>query len=859
MSRARAGAAIAVLSVICALLVATGGAAAVVAPASVARAAAVRTGTVAVTIRTPRGVPGTVVLTSSGRKRVVTKRPPGTSSIVKVKLPPGVWKVAPQRVVTSSAVYGGVASPSSVRVRAGRQVAVAVTYRAAPTVRSLVVTRVEPTRVDLSWTQPAAGASYTVRRATGTVAPVSVTAGAGVPVMGTTAAATGLIEGTDYAFAVFARAKGSTEWGRAVAIRASTPSSELPAVVTNPATVRVDSPSASTVTLSEAGVVATVPAGTVPTVGQPWVLPPSDTLPGGFIGKVTSVSSDGGAVTLAAAGILDAFDYVEVRVPDISSLPVTTLAGRPYGARGSRAAPDDVDLECEGTAEASLTVNRQFAPFGSFDATMVKDSFLGVDYPVGVTFDGTFGVSAGVSVDASLTASASCVLDDLPALKVTLPAGPVPLALVVEPVVTVSASGELSVRAVGASVRLGVAFDGHVGAGDDDHINGSLIKEANVHTPQVTKAEALLSVQAGVDVSVGPGVGNSAIGAMAGVTANLRALDATLQPMGLDCVELRAAATASGSVSAKAWLGDLSIEKSLTIPGLDDASIAYPGSPWYFPQGCGGPAEYRILSGTLDVTGSWSGGCANDQGWCNDGPDHATTVTFGESSSAKLTVAEPGPWALQGGGDDEAYLEAPMRFSSWAYDAHQIHRYSGFGCSSTHRYETTGPVEFGDAYWATGAWVKPAPGAGLDADLAHYWGWHDEIPDGEWTTDGWWGGGGGAWDTDYSNEFPRVPTRDTTTYGGDCEGTHTDEGHMNLQWLGRGSHFTWSPEQSRRTSNDVTITPQEGCVPEACQFRVTGTQQWEYRSDTADNGVNGTGTTTTTWSYLIERRPPSTA
>lgn len=354
-------------------------------------------------------------------------------------------------------------------------------------------------------------------------------------------------------------------------------------------------------------------------------------------------------------------------------------------------------------------------------------------------------------------------------------------------------------------------------------------------------------------MSVGPGVGNPAVGAMVGIAASLNALDGSVTPQGLDCLELKAGGSISGSIETKAWLGDHELERSIAIPGVG-GYLDYGGSPWYFPEGCGGPADYRIRSGTLDVSSSWSGGCTDGVGWCGYGAeDYTAARSFNMSSTSHLTVAEAGEWVSQYAGVD-AYLNAPMRFTSWSFDAAEAQRLAGNGCTSTIESETTGPVEFGDAYWATAAHVIPAAGEGLTVE--HHDNYGSEVPVGEWVDSWVWTIG--AWDTDLGNGYPRVPMRHSyESTGADCAGSSFDDNYMLLDYLGPG-HFPSQPSQARLTAKNVTVTELEGCTPEACQFQVTGTHSYEYRSSASDfevQGLDGSGTATVTWSYVIDRRP----
>lgn len=819
------------------------------AAADLAGRALARTGTLVMTIKTPDGVPGVVALKSDGRKRLLTKKPVGERIRVKVTLPVGRWTVAPQQVVHDSAVFTGGSSSNRVRVRAGRQSSVAVTYRRAPSVTDLRVARIDRTSLDLSWQSPSPDAEYAARMTNGTVPPASATAGTEVPLSGTTANATGLSAASEYAFSVFAREPGTSKWWGPVSTTVTTPSVDLGgetvAAVTNPATVMVTDPGTVAVSVADGTVRSTVPAGTVPIVGQPWVLPPSAALPSGFVGTVLRVATDGTSVVLAAGGLADAFDYLEIRVPDLSNIPTRT----PSSDRRSRLSTAGVGVACSGSVEESIVVDPSFDPFGHFNATLTKYKILGKNVPVGMSFDTRFGVQVGVSADAQVTAGASCSLD-LPPIVATIPAGPVPIVMSTEPVLNVSMYGEVGVQNVGFTASLGASVDGHLGLGGDDQVDGELIASAEPLNPTVESVSGGVSITAGVETSVGPGVGNPKAGAMVGITANLNALDASATTAGgPGCLELNAARSASIALEAKAWLGSWDFSRSVTVPGLD-GSDAYTGSPWRLPAGCGGDAEYRIAEGTLDVSHSWSGGCSNEQGSCNDGPDYTSSMRFSETSSAHLRVAEPGPWGQQWDAY-RAYLTAPMTFTSWDFDAETRWQQSGYGCSWSDTWQTVGPMEFGGAYWETATSVLPGPDLALDADLNDYY--HQAWSD-EWTS-GWWGSLG-AWDTDHSNGFPRINTRDTWSHGGECEGSGNYDYEQTMEYLTPGLWWAW-PEEARRSSSQVTSTPLEGCTPEACRWQVDGTDTYQYRSTYENYGYQGSGTATVTWSYVIERRPPA--
>lgn len=837
-----------VISLIVGLLVAVGGGADLAgAQVSPGRAAAKPPlGTVVVTIAAPAGVPGTVTLRSGAKTRVVTKKPAGTSQKVKVKVPLGRWVISAGDVVDDSRLYAGTSSKARVRVKARKSVAVKVTYRAAPAASGLEVEQLAPDRVGLVWTAPSVTAEYVVRRAAGPEAPASPEAGTSVPVEGTSALAEGLSPESMHSFSVFAREPGTIRWYGPVSTSVTTPAlgsdTESAVVVTNPTTILVTDPTDVVATPTLTGVQASVPPGQTATVGQPWVLPHSSKVPGGMVGKVASVAPDGRTVNLVPAGLGDAFDYAEINVPD--------LAGVATSARSAeRESNRLLDLECEGTRDRAIGFDRTFERFGHFSATLKKKELrFAPDIPVGVSFNAEFGVELAVFLGVKLSGSVACEVE-LPEIEVPFMVGPVPMRLEIEPEISFSASGNIDMTGLNFSSRLGASFEGYVGLGDDD-FDGDLIAEADLAGPSVVAAGAI-DVTAGVEVSLGPGVGKKGkAGATVGVAATLNPIELHATAASSKCLEIRVERSANVSLDVEAWLGDLEFERTVSVPGLG-GTAPYGGSPWAFPNGCGGSFEYRLASGTLDVSNDWSASCSDDEGVCaDDDPEWHSTHSTTQSDDASLRVTEPGEWISQYQ-DYRTHLSAPMAFNSWSFSARDVGTWSGYGCSSRHIRQTVGPVEFGGAFWETGVDILPENGT-LDADLSNWW-WGQDEPSEEWTAD-WWYGQLGAWDTDYDNGYPRIRYRSTSEYGGECEGSSEYEDYHLLEHLGLSGWWS-NPEEARRSAHSVTVTELDGCTEKLCRWQVDGTETYQYRSSLDDWGLDGSGSSTVTWSYVVERRP----
>jgi hypothetical protein len=819
-------------------------------------------GTLALTIETPAGVPGTVQLQSGGKTRVATKAPAGTSATVRLPLPAGSWQVVPQEIVDDSALFTGAASRSVLQVPPGGTASATVEYSQAPSVRDLHIVAIEPTRVQLAWTEPLAGASYSVRRAHGTSAPATVSAGTPVDADGATATDTEVSPGETYGYSVFAQAPGSSAWVGPVSTIVTAPptdvSGETATVVTNPATVMITNPDAVVTSASGGQVTTSVPAGRTPTLGQSWVLPPDTDIPTGYLGKVTAISADGQSVALAPAGLAEAFDYLDVNVPSFESLPVQSLQAGPVSARRAAAAAAGGVISCDSGLAGNLAIDRDLDPYGDLHATLTKTKIFGKNVPVGASFDGEFGVAAKLEANATVEGGASCELD-LPKIAIWFMAGPVPMILTAQPNGRVGVSGNATEK-VGVTATLGAEFDGYFGLGGDDYINGDLVTSVDPYADVSVAGDLFLNI--GADVELGIGSGNPRAGALVGAQATFTALDAhATAVLGQNCLEVSAQRSVSVALEAKAWLGDLEVSRTLDVPNLS-GSADWGGSPWTYPNTCA-PAEYRVASGTVNVSSNWSGGCSNN-GYCNDGdPETTYTEAFSDTSSASLRVADGGgEWVPRFNSDPEAldFLHAPMVFNSWSYDANHTGRWSGYGCSHSWSTETVGPVEFGGSFWQSGVGVAPLADQGLRAEVLDYSYGSGDWEVGVWTDNwGWWSLG--AWDTDWANEFPRVPMRDSSSGSAACgyEPWQSDVYYNNLENLGLGNVWWW-PEQSRLASSQETATALEGCTPEACRWQVQGTDTYEFKStvggDECNCNFNGAGSATVTWSFIVESRTP---
>ena len=93
----------------------------------------------------------------------------------------------------------------------------------------------------------------------------------------------------------------------------------------------------------------------------------------------------------------------------------------------------------------------------------------------------------------------------------------------------------------------------------------------------------------GGDLTVGPGLGVSEVGVIAGVGGNFTPIEGTFGPVfnltdRRACIRTTLGGSAGLAVNAKAWLGDVELSKSFTLDALT-ADWSY-GGPWYWPSDC---------------------------------------------------------------------------------------------------------------------------------------------------------------------------------------------------------------------------------------------------------------------------------
>lgn len=555
------------------------------APASAAN------GKVAVTISAPRGVPANVLL-RGGSNQVAAKPAKGKQVKVTLSVAAGRYTVSARPVSFKGRFYLGAPDRGRVLVVRDKTVRLRVRYRSVASASRLRPTKIEASRLSLAWDAPK-GASFALRRAAGPDAPASRTKGAAVRTKGRSAVDAKLTGGKQYSYALFT--KVGKRWTGPIVLSASTappPGGTAAAFISAPGTMLVEARDIATAAPTGAGVALRLKGnGGPPVIGTVVVLPPSASLPGGFLGRVTLIGADGTAV-LTPAGLDDAFDFYSLSVREFQDAPVPLQPVNPgpgFGQRASRSASQVLKSCAGGSASQAITLKPSVGLGGYFNAKIDKYKIFGKEIPKGASLDMKFTATAIAAVDARVSASLKCQAPFKPVLKI-LTTSPVPISFYFSPIAEATVNGSAEVTNVGVTATAGFRFAGSFGI-DGVKIDGSPIFSAGTLQSQGT-IEGSIGAALGGEVIIGPGAGTGNAGVIAGVGGKLTPVDVGIGPVfpvgdkrRNACLKTEAAFKRELNLTVKAWVGSWDVSKSVTF-GFLKGSTPYGGSPWYWPTNC---------------------------------------------------------------------------------------------------------------------------------------------------------------------------------------------------------------------------------------------------------------------------------
>ena len=623
-----------------------------------ASAARPSVGKVDVTITAPTGVPANVTLRGSG-KRVVTKAPAGRSARSKLAVPTGRVRVKAKRITFDGAVYRASISRRRIKVRKGRTVKVRVAYAPLAVAKRLHATAVAADSVSLAWSA-SRSARVQLRRSAGERPARTVRQGTAVKTNRGAAVDQGLQPGTTYSYALFTRVR--KRWVGPVTITAGTAADDpsVAAYVAPPSTVIVEPGDADVPTATATGVsVRLAPKRPTPIIGAGFVLPVSAALPGGYLGTVTSIAPGGRTVELAAAGLADAFDFYEIDV-DLAAIDPVELqpSAEDAPAPAPRAGLAAGLKHCGGGSGGSVALHPVIKPRGHFGGSIVKKWGA---IPVGAKFDLSAELEIGMSADLEVDVGLSC---GLPFKKVVwnITVAPVPIALVFDPVAEVRVAGQMSAENVGYTVTGGFWTKGEIGS--NNWVDGGLIARGGP-TPSRGSWSVPVTISLGGELTVGPGGGSPGAGAAAGVGGKYIPVKGSFGPVFPvgdprrdGCIKTSVGYEAELNLNAKAWVGNWSLSRSITLDALKKTGD-YGGGPWYLPSDCekqpdtSNPSSAVLGDGVQEVSSSTTGEAEQwghvdgfapgskawilgtgriDEASINDPSFHASTELFGEGN-----------------------------------------------------------------------------------------------------------------------------------------------------------------------------------------------------------------------------------
>lgn len=666
-----------------------------------------KTKVVRIVMRTPKGVPASVRLV--GKTDAVAVKPAsGRSFTVRARLKLGNYRVKVDDVVVDGVTYSASKAPAKIAVSAkGEPKSVQIVLKRLRTVRVGVVA-LAPGTVTLGWKAPK-GSRIVVRRAIGDVAPRNPGKGEAIEVRNGRVFDDGLTPGATYSYAVFAKPdvkKGvARDWTRgAVAVGVPSLDGTVPPFSLTPGAVVLTASDLVTVTASAGQITTTLPSGQdTPPLGAGFVLPASAAQPGGFVGTVAAISPDGRSVTLTAGGLADVFAYLDLQQA-ITETPIElTPLTNPVAAR--RAIKDynaAVAAQPASTDKTGREVPRAAAKESCLNVSLGTDisqlrpvlrpkghwnsgvkNKLGIPYAA--NFDMSVALELGFRADLETQLAVSCAMPFNRVVK-QLAAYPVPINLVFDPTVEISASGAVKVQGAEATLTNGFWAKGQIGAGG--YFASGLISDPHVGTPTVTGRSAALTITVGGSLTIGPGAGTRDVGVVAGVNGFINPFVAEVKTVGTSaadqpagCASFQPRGEIGLGLEAKAWAGQFSWSATWH-PDVLKQTFPY-REPWYFPANC----EQAPVTG---------------------GGDIQATLTWNSTADLDLHVIDPN--------GEEIYYSQPTSESGGALDID-----ANAGC------ETVMPHPTENVYWPGGSappgtyyvWVETYASCG-DPDLT----WH---------------------------------------------------------------------------------------------------------------------------------------
>lgn len=574
---------------------------------------------ITVQLNAPIGVPVLAEAIGEG-KNVLAK--PGNAPSQTLELPRGDYTLNAPAVLWAGKRYT-LTTPELTKISKDAT-SVELTWALAEGVQDVEVTTLSDTEVSLAWT--GGQGNIQVRRQEGEIAPTSTDQGVSVTVGNGVASDSGLTPGTTYAYTLFQ--DGQAAYSLILGTSDENAEMSMAFVRDYASTFLAATPAWEA--LNDNLVVQWPVDLRLPLLGAGVVVPVSDDLPGGFVGTVASISPDGSQVELVAGGYSDALAFLNLESRDY---PVVEDTPNPTPDKPKDRDPEDHGgsetifptprkkptklpntgsnpiLSCfEPGGEVSVDFQPEVKPVAHFNHKLDKYKWM---FPTEIQIDTYVALTATGRADVAVKASGTCAPEALKKVTKSFLIAGVPTMLVFEPTAEVKVEGNYTAQNVGVTATTGFDAKLRIGA-DGNHLDVKRINESTSLTPTHSGGGSL-TVKLGGSLTFGPGVGNSNVGAVAGISGEVALLKAEAKftvaapEKGLKaCATVGASAEAALKLTAKAWFTFLNAEASWE---LLKGSVAL-GGPWSFPAGCETPDVSNDVLGdgvskdTAETTGS---------------------------------------------------------------------------------------------------------------------------------------------------------------------------------------------------------------------------------------------------------------
>lgn len=595
-----------------------------------------------VVVRGPAGVPVTATARKGRSKIVVAKKASGTSRKVTKSVAPGRWKVTAPSVLVGKRYY--VAKPVAVKAVRGRTRTVTLRYKQVTGLATdATATGLSTTEVKFGWKKPAKKSKVVVRRSTGSVPPTTRKSGKAVKVSGTSVRDRGVTRGKTYSYSVFTQRKKS--WYRSSVLTVSTPDPKAVESLRFVAATETLLPAASQVKKARAlsaGRLAVTLSTDAPRLGQAVLVPRSPAAPYGYMGRVSSVGTNG-EVVLSHAPLDALFDVVEMNVRAPAASAAIAAAGDHAAGEHKAKIMDrwgEVDLNgCKPTGPKSPTDVFGVHLDKSFEVKTVsftlrkKEVRYFPDVPYGFDLDGGVAMEAELSGGMKLETGYKC-RKAMPSVPIQV--GPLPLTIVFEGAVRAEFTSGIEMKGLRASGSFEQDFTAELNVVDGGFTASSSGPggDLDIAGPAISGSA---SASLGLDMSliIGPGGGTKPLGAVAGMKGTLTPVEVGLkveaseEPGDRDvCYRATVTGKAALYLHGEAWIGGKSAKKSIELPL----------SPW----------TWNYLSLKPDLQDLLT--------WCKEGSPVITTkalptAKFERPYAAQLRLGDSraGTWSLESG------------------------------------------------------------------------------------------------------------------------------------------------------------------------------------------------------------------